>query len=55
MLAVEKEAGAVQGAFHPADLLGSVTPGNPLVPALRSRLPLDYSVPDARIFGFDKQ
>ncbi|MEK4060330.1 MULTISPECIES: glycosyltransferase family 4 protein [Paenibacillus] len=55
MLAVEKEAGAIQGAFHPADLLGSVTPGNPLVPVLRSRLPLDYSVPDARIFGFDKQ
>ncbi|WP_052380714.1 glycosyltransferase family 4 protein [Paenibacillus camerounensis] len=37
------------GAFHPSDLLSVISPGNPLEPLLRSRLPADYLVPDAGI------
>ncbi|MNE46404.1 GDP-mannose-dependent alpha-(1-6)-phosphatidylinositol monomannoside mannosyltransferase [compost metagenome] len=40
----------MQGAFHPADLLNVITPGNPLESVLRSRLPADYRIPDANIF-----
>ncbi|MBY0014730.1 glycosyltransferase family 4 protein [Paenibacillus typhae] len=39
----------IQGAFHPADLLNVITPGNPLESVLRSRLPADYRIPDANI------
>ncbi|OMF90531.1 glycosyltransferase family 4 protein [Paenibacillus sp. FSL R7-0273] len=43
------DGGAMPGAFHPADLLKVISPGNPLEPVLRSALPADYLVPDAGI------
>lgn len=39
----------IPDAFHPADLLNVISPGNPLGPVLRSGLPADYQVPDANI------
>jgi glycosyltransferase involved in cell wall biosynthesis len=39
-------------AFHPADLLQEIAPGHSLEPVLRSRLPLDYRIPDGRISYF---
>ncbi|MNI92340.1 hypothetical protein D3C73_1501170 [compost metagenome] len=36
-------------AFHPADVLELMIPGNPLALALREGLPQKYSIPDARM------